>query len=827
MRNIQRWVSILLINSIVVVMTQMCTISHYADDCGNKGLLWNCSGLNISKLPTELPPELENNNVTLDLSFNQISSLTEDIFQHIARYSKVTAIILKYNSITEIAYLAFQKLTSLCSLDLSYAHLERKEIDSEAFSNLDKLQVLQIHGNDFQYSGYPDISLSRIHSLEHLKIDIFHNFSFTKPFENLTKLSQLEFHVLNAFKLTNASFQGLRYSPIHNLTMNFSSFVDCDVPEDLFCSFPYLDNEIEIYFGGDCDVYAALKSLKCLQNQTIIQKLDLRQNKKAIVTDPIILNEKSAKYLVNICVRVLNLGSCHIGYFKVNLHGTTLWKCLDSLDIDSNNMIYVSFATVSAIFSMPKLKKINACCNNNKNLMLGNSSHRVLGNDYLSVNITLPKNLEVLDCSGNYVHNALRWTTNLSLIGEKLQKLDLQHTNFPLNFKGTFNLPSLSFLNLSENTFKYIHPDIFQNVRNLRILKAVDIGVGHISENLFKNLRHLVSLDFSQNSLRSLPRSLLRDQRESLLEIILDRNMFTALPDVLIKHEKVQMLSIRYNLISKFSERDKRLYNSIKNLSFLLEGNPISCSCVNIQSLRWMKDHQNSILDLSTVLCAESRNPINQLFHDQVWVKFELNCQATDWLIFSLGLLVFTVIALITIGAIKKYRVHLEYVILRVKNRLKGMPLRISEDDVFLYDVFVSYDEVDYSWILGELYPKLERLGVTAWLTDKDSIPGRPRSEEIVSCVTESRKVMFVVSESFMDKGWFSYAVQMAITHAFHNQRQRSIVVLIKDGVPLERLPDEMKNIWWCIEHFRWPENDGTCSDEVILSELSNILKPE
>ncbi|XP_065928420.1 toll-like receptor 4 [Magallana gigas] len=476
---------------------------------------------------------------------------------------------------------------------------------------------------------------------------------------------------------------------------------------------------------------------------------------------------------------------------------------------------------------MPKLTKFNACCNNNKNLMLGNSSHRVLGNDYFSVNMTLPKNLELFDYSRNYFHNSLRWRANFSLIGEKLQKLYLQHTNFPLNFKGTFNLPSLSFLDLSENTFKYIHPDIFQNVRNLRILKAVDIGVGHISENLFKNLRHLVSLDFSQNSLRSLPRSLLKDQRESLLEIILDRNMFTALPDVFIKHKKLQKLSIRNNLISKFSERDKRLYNSIKNLSFLLEGNPISCSCVNIQSLRWMKDHQNSILDLSTVQCAESKDPINQLFQDQVWVKFELNCQATDWLIFSLGLLVFTVIALITIGAIKKYRVHLEYVILRIKNRLKGMPLRISEEDVFLYDVYVSYNEADYPWILGELYPKLERLGVTAWLTDKDSIPGRPRSEEIVSCVTESRKVMFVVSERFMDKGWFSYAVQMAITHAFHNQRQRSIVVLIKDGVPLERLPDEMKNIWWCIEHFRWPEMDGSCSDEVILSELSNILKPE
>uniref|UniRef100_K1QCX1 Uncharacterized protein n=2 Tax=Magallana gigas TaxID=29159 RepID=K1QCX1_MAGGI len=65
----------------------------------------------------------------------------------------------------------------------------------------------------------------------------------------------------------------------------------------------------------------------------------------------------------------------------------------------------------------------------------------------------------------------------------------------------------------------------------------------------------------------------------------------------------------------------------------------------------------------------------------------------------------------------------------------------------------------------------------------------------------------------------------MAITHAFRNQRQKSIVVIIKDGLPLERLPKEFKHIWWCIEHLRWPEDDT--NDDMILSELSNVLKTE
>uniref|UniRef100_K1RKD0 Toll-like receptor 2 n=1 Tax=Magallana gigas TaxID=29159 RepID=K1RKD0_MAGGI len=114
-------------------------------------------------------------------------------------------------------------------------------------------------------------------------------------------------------------------------------------------------------------------------------------------------------------------------------------------------------------------------------------------------------------------------------------------------------------------------------------------------------------------------------------------------------------------------------------------------------------------------------------------------------------------------------------------------------------------------------------MNLKTWLKDKDSTPGSWESEEIVNCINMSRKVMFIVSESFLDIGWSSFAVQMAITHAFHNHRQGSIVVIIKDELPLDKLPNEIKNIWWCIEHCRWPEDET--NDEIILSKLCNVLK--
>uniref|UniRef100_A0A8W8JEA0 Uncharacterized protein n=1 Tax=Magallana gigas TaxID=29159 RepID=A0A8W8JEA0_MAGGI len=115
--------------SALLLMTENCLLSHkIVDDCGNVGLLWNCSGFNISKLPTAIPSELENGTVTLDLSFNLFSNLTEETFQQIAAYSNVTSVILHHNYITKIENKTFRKLSNLCSLDLSFTLLEKVKL---------------------------------------------------------------------------------------------------------------------------------------------------------------------------------------------------------------------------------------------------------------------------------------------------------------------------------------------------------------------------------------------------------------------------------------------------------------------------------------------------------------------------------------------------------------------------------------------------------------------------------------------------------------------------------------------------------------------------
>ncbi|XP_061193464.1 toll-like receptor 4 [Saccostrea echinata] len=337
-------------------------------------------------------------------------------------------------------------------------------------------------------------------------------------------------------------------------------------------------------------------------------------------------------------------------------------------------------------------------------------------------------------------------------------------------------------------------------------------------------MKKLSILDFSENDLRFLPPTLFIDQKESLTEICLDHNRFFNIPDSLRYLQNLKNISLRNNLISEFTKKDQNIFETLNNISLYLEGNPISCTCSSFKSLLWMKNNKHLFADLSRISCAGSRNLIaHLLYNEQIWRKFQLKCQTETWLNFSVVLIVLTLSILFISFTVRKYRVHVEYVILRLKNRCKDVSPENRKSN-YIYDVFVSYGEEDYAWIIRYLYPKLESLNTKAWLKDRDSIPGDWEAEEIVNCINESRKVLFVITECFLESGWASYAVQMTVTHAFHNQRQSSIVVVIKDNIPLERLPNDIKNIWWCIEYLRWSTEDD--NDGLIKQKLSNLLKP-
>uniref|UniRef100_K1PIR8 Toll-like receptor 13 n=1 Tax=Magallana gigas TaxID=29159 RepID=K1PIR8_MAGGI len=172
-------------------------------------------------------------------------------------------------------------------------------------------------------------------------------------------------------------------------------------------------------------------------------------------------------------------------------------------------------------------------------------------------------------------------------------------------------------------------------------------------------------------------------------------------------------------------------------------------------------------------------------------------------------------------AAIKQYRVHVDYVILRMRSRWKGV-IHVANSDDFPFDAFVTYTEEDYPACIP-FYQALTSLGFKISIPDKDFLPGISEAEQLLKCMDQSRKVVIIVTENFLENGWNSYAVQMVVTHAFHNQRERSIIVIIKDDIPIERLPRDLKYIWWTIVSIRWP--DGNENMDLFWEEIAAALR--
>jgi hypothetical protein len=172
-------------------------------------------------------------------------------------------------------------------------------------------------------------------------------------------------------------------------------------------------------------------------------------------------------------------------------------------------------------------------------------------------------------------------------------------------------------------------------------------------------------------------------------------------------------------------------------------------------------------------------------------------------------------------GAIVKYRVHVDYVILRLRHRWKGVMNTSSKDD-YQFDAFLSYSEHDYEWVVYTLYHELTKRRVKVSLPDKDFLPGLNKADEMLRCVDDSRKVVFVVTEAFLESGWESYSVQMTVTHAFHNHRQESMVVLMKDNIAIIRMPKDLRYVWWSLQVIKLSdvENSLNCFWDDIASLL-------
>ncbi|XP_061187150.1 toll-like receptor 2 type-2 [Saccostrea echinata] len=234
-----------------------------------------------------------------------------------------------------------------------------------------------------------------------------------------------------------------------------------------------------------------------------------------------------------------------------------------------------------------------------------------------------------------------------------------------------------------------------------------------------------------------------------------------------------------------------------------------------------MRENHFIFGDLNDTQCISNSVSMGEFLQEKAFIEFEKKCQANLWLTWSSVVLVLLLNTILMTAFVKKYRVHVDYVIFRLRSRWKGI-VHVVNTKTYRFDAFVSYAEEDYDLACAILYQELKRLGFEISLPDVDFIPGKSKAKQLLQCIDESRKVIIIVTENFLKSGWNSYAVQMVVTHAFHNHRDKSIIVIIKDGIAIERMHKDLRYIWWSIISIRWPETEENMN--TFWEELSKAL---
>jgi tetratricopeptide (TPR) repeat protein len=128
-----------------------------------------------------------------------------------------------------------------------------------------------------------------------------------------------------------------------------------------------------------------------------------------------------------------------------------------------------------------------------------------------------------------------------------------------------------------------------------------------------------------------------------------------------------------------------------------------------------------------------------------------------------------------------------------IASRQTAAPVRASmpSEQDFEYDVFISYSSQDKDWVRGELLPGLEAADVKAFIDSVDFEPGEWAVKEMTRAVSESRKMLAVLTPSYLESKWCEQERLVLQTLSPANQDHRMLPILRLECDP----PAEVKGI--------------------------------
>ena len=417
----------------------------------------------------------------------------------------------------------------------------------------------------------------------------------------------------------------------------------------------------------------------------------------------------------------------------------------------------------------------------------------LFGNLRVIVFICMPPSLETLIFSNSsltYVHAVKRVLFDLRNI-----KTLVSSGNLKTVMRGSLLSNKTSHVDLSDNLFSDIHP-LFFKPANLSYLDLSKNYLGNLlrhenSTDLLKEQTFLKTLGLSRNNILQLPHRFL-DPFVRLEMLDLSDNFLQEITFSLKRLSKLKQLNLRKNRLNILSHATIHELEDIAKYQRLvidLSENDILCSCnqESLDFLRWILRHSEGsdieFKDVKTYSCTFP-NSTRDNFSDLQFILSWLEKECASYTGVIIACVMAATVALITVsaGVVYRYRWRLRYMYYMAKRSYRGN-VRTQHGNyrnMFNYDAFVSHSSDDREVALHNFLEHIESQGLKLCFHERDFIPGFDIAENIANAIHESRKVVCVLSKSFLTSSWCMYEFNMALMERIHRPDGENMLFLVR-----------------------------------------------
>ncbi|KAM9769294.1 toll-like receptor 3 isoform 1-T1 [Menidia menidia] len=350
-------------------------------------------------------------------------------------------------------------------------------------------------------------------------------------------------------------------------------------------------------------------------------------------------------------------------------------------------------------------------------------------------------------------------------------------------------LSNLTVLDLSNNNIANIRENMLEGLGNLRVLKLQHNNLARLWKmaNLggpvlfLKHVPQLVTLQMDYNGLDEIPMNALSGLK-SLKELSLSNNLINYFKyPVFDDLTSLRVLRLEKNLIT--SVRPEVFKIPMSNLSVLVMAkNPFDCTC---ESILWFVTWLNNT-NMTSVPGLNNQYMCNTplIYFKHPILDFDaLSCKdmtpfQTLYILSSTAVLILMSVAFL--ARFQGWRIVFYWNIL-INRTLGFSDAKVEEGRCFEYDAYIIHAQEDASWVERSLVP-LENEQCQFCFEDRDSIAGMSVLDSIVDNMKNSRKILFVVTESLLRNPWCRrFQVHQALHQVIEASRDSVVLVFLQD----------------------------------------------